>query len=42
METTSDNTWTAPADAGTVSLWVVLRDSRGGVAFAPYTATVVK
>jgi hypothetical protein len=29
--TTSDDGWTAPGSAGTVHLWVVLRDSRGGV-----------
>ncbi len=29
--TTSDNGWTAPDAAGAVHLWVVLRDSRGGV-----------
>lgn len=30
--TSSRNTWTAP-DAGSVTLWVVLRDERGGVAY---------
>jgi hypothetical protein len=29
--TTSDDGWTAPVQPGTVHLWVVLRDSRGGV-----------
>lgn len=29
----SDNTWTAPASAADVLLWVVLRDDRGGVAY---------
>jgi hypothetical protein len=29
-ETTSDDTWTAPAEKGPVFLWVVLRDDRGG------------
>ncbi len=38
--TSSDNTWTAPATGETASLWVVLRDSRGGVDFAEYAATV--
>jgi hypothetical protein len=33
-ETSSDNVWTAPAQAGVVHLWLVLRDSRGGIAFA--------
>jgi hypothetical protein len=35
--TTSDNTWTAPAQAGPVHLWVVLRDDRGGTAWGAYT-----
>jgi hypothetical protein len=34
MGTTTDDGWDAPGDAGTVHLWIVLRDSRGGVAFA--------
>jgi hypothetical protein len=29
--TSSDNAWTAPATAGPVFMWVVLRDARGGV-----------
>jgi hypothetical protein len=29
-QTSSDNTWTAPADTGPVFMWVVLRDDRGG------------
>jgi hypothetical protein len=29
--TSTDNTWTAPPTAGAVTLWVVLRDSRGGL-----------
>jgi hypothetical protein len=29
----STNTWTAPGRAGTLHLWVVLRDARGGVGF---------
>ena len=33
-------TWTAPPTAGTVHLFVVLRDSRGGVDFAAYDAIV--
>jgi hypothetical protein len=32
-ETTSDDDWTAPAAPGPFRLWVVLRDSRGGVDF---------
>ena len=34
MATTTDDGSTAPSAAGTVFLWTVLRDSRGGVAFA--------
>jgi hypothetical protein len=35
LETFAENTWTAPDDAGVVvHLWIVLRDGRGGVAFA--------
>lgn len=37
---TTRNTWTAPAAAGTVHLWIVLRDSRGGLDFAEATLTV--
>jgi hypothetical protein len=33
-ETFTRNVWTAPTTAGTVHLWTVLRDSRGGVDFA--------
>jgi hypothetical protein len=40
MATTSDDGWVAPETSGTVVLWVVLRDSRGGVAFATYRAQV--
>ncbi len=36
----SGNTWTAPADAGPAHLWIVLRDSRGGVDFAAYDVVV--
>jgi len=31
-ETFSDNEWTAPSEARTTHLWVVLRDARGGTA----------
>ncbi len=41
METSTDDDWTAPKDAGTVTLWVVLRDSRGGVAWRELTVAVV-
>ena len=33
-ETSTDNAWTAPDEARTTHAWVVLRDARGGVAFA--------
>jgi hypothetical protein len=36
----SSNTWTAPAESGSVSLWVVLRDSRGGSDYQTYTLGV--
>lgn len=35
-----DNAWTAPAAAGPVTLWVVLRDDRGGVSWERYAVTV--
>ena len=41
VATTTDDVWTAPAAAGPVHLWIVLRDSRGGVDFAAYELTVV-
>ncbi len=40
-ETTTDDGWNAPGAAGTVHLWIVLRDSRGGVDFAEYDLEVV-
>jgi hypothetical protein len=42
MATTSDDTWTAPSTAETVHLWIVLRDSRGGVDFVAYDVNVVE
>jgi hypothetical protein len=38
--TTTTNTWTAPTTAGTFTLWVVLRDSRGGTGWKSYRVTV--
>jgi hypothetical protein len=38
--TSSDNSWTAPSQAGVVHLWVVLRDDRGGVGFRGYALDV--
>ncbi len=40
LESFTENAWTAPAEAGTVHLYVVLRDARGGVAFATQPLTV--
>jgi hypothetical protein len=36
----SKNGWTAPAQPGSVTLWAVLRDSRGGVGFRQLTVNV--
>jgi hypothetical protein len=36
----SDNRWSAPEKQGEVTLWVVLRDSRGGVGFQALRVTV--
>jgi hypothetical protein len=38
--TSSDNVWHAPAQPGTVHLWVVLQDDRGGVGWEGYTIAV--
>jgi hypothetical protein len=38
--TTTDDPWSAPATPGPVHLWVVLRDSRGGLDFAAYELAV--
>ena len=38
--TTTANSWTAPSTPGPVHLWIVLRDSRGGVDFASYELVV--
>ncbi len=40
LATTTDDGWIAPSAGGTVHLWVVLRDSRGGVDFAEYELVV--
>jgi len=40
LDTFSDGVWTAPNTAGTVHLWVVLRDSRGGVSWQSYVVDV--
>jgi hypothetical protein len=41
LETTTDNAWALPEVAGTVHLWVVLRDSRGGVDVSEVDVTIV-
>jgi hypothetical protein len=40
-ETTASSTWTAPSEPGTTHVWIVLRDSRGGLDFASYDLAVV-
>jgi hypothetical protein len=39
--TSTEDTWTAPGEGGGVTLWIVLRDSRGGTDFTTYDLTVV-
>jgi hypothetical protein len=38
--TTSDNGWQAPSQAGVVTVWIVLRDNRGGAGWAEYKLDV--
>jgi hypothetical protein len=38
--TTSDNVWHAPSSTGTVHLWAVLTDNRGGTGWAEYVFDV--
>ncbi len=38
--TSVDNTWTVPSSQGLVHVWVVLRDSRGGVGWESYTIRI--
>jgi len=40
LATTSDNAWQAPASPEHVTLWVVLRDDRGGVGWEQYPIDV--
>jgi hypothetical protein len=40
MATTSSDGWTAPSTPGPAEIFVVLRDSRGGVSFAAYDVMV--
>jgi hypothetical protein len=42
MATTSDDGWQAPATAQTTHVWIVLRDSRGGVDFASYDLVTMR
>ncbi len=39
-QTSSDNAWTAPAEAGPVFMWVTLRDDRGGVDWRSFKVDV--
>lgn len=41
LATDTSNRWTAPSSPGVVHLWVVLRDSRGGVDYASYDLMVL-
>ena len=36
----SDNAWTAPSQPGTVHLWIVLRDERGGAGWKSFVVDV--
>ena len=36
------NGWRIPSNPGAIRLWIVLRDSRGGTAFATFALTVVR
>ncbi|MEI9949079.1 MAG: hypothetical protein WDO74_08870 [Pseudomonadota bacterium] len=38
----SNNVWTAPTNPGSAKLWIVLRDSRGGVDFATHDLEVAR
>lgn len=38
--TTSDNLWAAPGQPGTVHMWIVLHDDRGGIGWGAYTLQV--
>ncbi len=39
-ETSSDDTWSAPSEAGPAFIWVVLRDDRGGVDWQSFRVDV--
>jgi hypothetical protein len=40
FQVTSDNGWQTPAASGPVTVWVVLRDDRGGVGWQTYPLDV--
>ena len=40
LATFTENTWNAPSDPGSVSMWVILRDDRGGVNFQKAVVSV--
>lgn len=40
VSTTSDNVWTTPAQGGTVTMWLVVRDSRGGAGWSTYVINI--
>lgn len=39
-QVTTDNTWTAPDTKGTVRIWLVIRDARGGQSFRSFLIAV--
>jgi hypothetical protein len=41
LSTVTSNVWTAPSTPGITKLWLVLRDSRGGVDYTTYDLTVI-
>jgi hypothetical protein len=41
LATSTGNVWLAPRSAGAFTLWLVLRDSRGGTDFARYSLSVM-
>jgi hypothetical protein len=41
VASSSEDEWTAPDKAGPVTLWIVLRDARGGVGYAEFTVDVI-
>jgi hypothetical protein len=41
MATTSDDGWQAPDSEHTTHVWIVLRDSRGGIDYASYDLVTI-